>query len=262
MFDSTQFELLDSSQTGIEFNNNISVADSFNVLTHEHISNGAGVGIGDLNNDGLADIIFTGNKVSPRVYLNSGNFEFKDITSNFKGLTNDQWYSGVTVVDINSDGWKDIYLTSTCERNNKKCRNTLWINKGTQDNKSPVFTENAGDYGIAFSGPSVTSAFFDYDRDGDLDLYILNSSFTNRLSTSYRPKIIDGSAVNNDRLFRNNGDDTFTDVTLQAGIVLEGFGLGLAISDLNMDGYPDIYVSNDYISNDLLYIVEMEPFAI
>ena len=107
---------------------------------------------------------------------------------------------------------------------------------------------------MRYSGPSVVSAFFDYDCDGDLDLYILNSSFTNRMSTSYRPKINDGSSVNNDRLFRNNGDGTFTDVTIQAGIIYEGFGLGLAISDLNKDGYPDIYVSNDYISNDLLYI--------
>ena len=251
---STQFELLDSKQTGIDFNNNISETDSFNILTHEYISNGAGVGIGDLNNDGLDDIIFAGNKVSPRIYLNFGNFKFKDITSNFEGLANDQWYSGVNVVDINSDGWKDIYLTSTCDRNPKKCNNRLWINKGIKNNKELIFTEMAEDYGIAYSGPSVSSAFFDYDRDGDLDLYILNSSFTNRMSTSYRPKILDGSAVNNDRLFRNNGDGTFTDVTVQAGIVYEGFGLGLAIGDLNKDGYPDIYISNDYISNDLLYI--------
>ena len=251
---SDQFELLDSKRTGIDFNNNISVADSFNILTHEHISNGAGVGIGDLNNDGLADIVFAGNKVSPRIYLNSGDFEFKDITSNFEGLTNDQWYSGVTIVDLNSDGWKDVYLTSTCERNPEKCKNKLWINRGIMDNRGPVFTEMADDYGIGYSGPSVISAFFDYDCDGDLDLYILNSSFTSRMSTSYRPKILDGSAVNNDRLFRNNGDCTFTNVTLQAGIIYEGFGLGLAIADLNKDGYPDIYVSNDYISNDLLYI--------
>ena len=125
-----QFELLDSARTGIDFNNSISVADSFNILTHEHISNGAGVGIGDLNNDGLADIVFAGNKVTPRIYLNSGNFKFKDITSNFEGLINDQWFSGVTIVDLNSDGWQDVYLTSTCERNPEKCKNRLWINKG------------------------------------------------------------------------------------------------------------------------------------
>lgn len=251
---SSQFELLDSKRTGIDFNNSISVADSLNILTQEQISNGAGVGIGDLNNDGLEDIIFAGNKVSPRIYLNTGNLKFKDITSDFEGLSNDQWYSGVTVVDINSDGWQDLYFTSTCERNPEKCGNRLWINRGIKDKKGPVFTEMADDYGIGYSGPAVISAFFDYDCDGDLDLYILNSSFTHRMSTSYRPKILDGSAVNNDRLFRNNGDCTYTDVTLQAGIVCEGFGLGLAIADLNKDGYPDIYVSNDYFSNDLLYI--------
>jgi hypothetical protein len=212
------------------------------------------VGIGDLNNDGLPDIIFAGNQVSTRVYLNLGNFKFKDITSNFTGLTNDQWYSGVTIVDINSDGWPDVYLTSTADKNPQKCKNRLWVNNGAKNGMDPTFTEMAEKYGIADNHQSVNAAFFDYDRDGDLDLYVLNNTVNQRMNTSYRPRINDGSALNNDKLYRNNGDGTFSDVTIRAGIVYEGFGLGLALGDVNKDGYPDIYVSNDYNSNDLLYI--------
>jgi len=251
---STMFERLDSKRTGIDFNNNISVTDSSNILKSQLVSNGAGVGIGDLNNDGLEDLIFAGNMVSPRIYLNLGDFKFRDITSRFNGLTNDRWFSSINIIDINSDGLPDIYLTVTCEGKPASWRNQLWVNIGNDEKGIPAFTETGEDYGIAYSGPCVSSAFFDYDRDGDLDLYILNSSFSNRMSSSYRQKILDGSAINNDRLFRNNGDGTFTDVTVQAGIVCEGFGLGLAVSDLNKDGYPDLYISNDYISNDLLYI--------
>jgi enediyne biosynthesis protein E4 len=252
--ESPRFRLLDSKQTGIDFKNQITETDSFHIMSYEYIYNGAGVGIGDLNNDGLQDIIFAGNQVSPRIYLNLGDFKFKDITTNFAGLTNDQWYSGVTIVDINSDRLPDVYLTSTADKNPQKCKNRLWINNGIKNNNEPLFTEMAENFGIAHDGQSVNAAFFDYDRDGDLDLYVMNNTVTQRMNTSYRSKIIDGTASNNDRLYRNNGDNTFTDVTLQAGIVYEGFGLGLAIGDVNKDGYPDIYVSNDYISNDLLYI--------
>ncbi len=246
--------MLSSKQTGIEFRNAITETDSFNVLTYEYIYNGAGVGIGDLNNDGLQDIIFAGNQVSTQVYLNSGNFKFRDITANFKGLSNNQWFSGVTIVDINSDGWPDVYLTSTKDKDPRNCKNRLWINNGAKNGGDPVFTEMAEQYGIAYDGQSVHASFFDYDLDGDLDLYVLNNTVNSRMNTSYREKILDGSALNNDRLFRNNGDGTFTDVTIEAGIVCEGFGLGIALGDVNKDGYPDIYISNDFISNDLLYI--------
>ena len=252
--ESPKFKLLDSSQTGIDFKNTIIETDSFNVMTYEYIYNGAGLGIGDLNNDGLQDIVFAGNQVSSRIYLNLGNFKFRDITSNFEGLTNDQWYSGVTIVDINNDRLPDVYFTSTADKNPQKCRNRLWINKGIDKDKGPIFTEMAEKYGIAYDGQSVNAAFFDYDRDGDLDLYILNNTVNSRMNTAYRQKITDGSAINNDKLYRNNGDNTFSDVTVEAGIVFEGFGLGLALGDVNKDGFPDIYVSNDFISNDLLYI--------
>jgi hypothetical protein len=251
---STKFQLFTSRQTGIEFNNKIVETDSFNIMKYEYIYNGAGVGIADLNNDGLEDIIFAGNQVSPRVYLNLGKFKFKDITSNFTGLTNDEWYSGVTIVDINSDGWPDVYLTATKNKNPEKRRKKLWVNNGSVDGMDPKFTEMAEKYGIADTSYSVNATFFDYDRDGFLDLYILNNTVNSRMNTNYRPKMVDGSAPNNDRLYHNNGNGTFTDVTIQAGIVYEGFGLGLAISDLNKDGYPDIYISNDFISNDILYI--------
>ena len=249
-----KFQLLNSRQTGIDFANTIVESDSFNLMKYEYIYNGAGVGIADFNNDGLQDIMFAGNQVSPRVYLNLGKFKFKDITSNFAGLTNDQWYSGVTIVDINSDGWADVYLTSTANKNPQKRRNRLWVSNGVRDGMDPTYTEMAERYGIADTSFSVNASFFDYDMDGLLDLYILNNTVNSRMNTNYRTKIIDGSSPNNDRLYHNNGNGTFTDVTRQAGIVFEGFGLGLAMGDVNKDGYPDIYVSNDFISNDLLYI--------
>jgi hypothetical protein len=252
--ESTRFQLLNSGKTGIDFQNTVTETDNFNILSYENIYNGAGVGIGDLNNDGLQDIIFAGNQVSPRAYLNSGNFKFRDITSDFAGLTNDQWYNSVTVADVNSDGWADVYITSSSVDESKTSRNRLWINNGIKGKKGPTFTEMAEKFGIADGGQSVNAAFFDYDSDGDPDLYILNNTLTKRMNTSYRTKITDGSAANNDKLFRNNGNGTFTEVTKEAGIVYEGFGLGLAIGDVNKDGFPDIYVSNDYIANDLLYI--------
>ena len=250
----TRFEYLDPSVTGVDFSNTITESDSFNVMTYEYIYNGAGLGIGDLNNDGLQDIVFAGNQVSPRVYLNLGNFRFRDVTSNFNGLTNNQWFSGVTIVDINNDRLADVYITSTKDSLPGRCLNRLWINMGINDKGEPFFEEKAEEYGIAFDGESVQSAFFDYDLDGDIDLYIMNNTLNSRMDAAYRVKITDGSAMNNDRLFRNNGDGTFTDVTIAAGIVYEGFGLGLAVGDVNKDGYPDLYISNDFISNDLLYI--------
>ena len=252
--ESPRFQLLSSRQTGVDFINEIVESDSLNVMKYEYIYNGAGTGIGDLNNDGLQDIIFAGNQVSPRIYLNQGNFKFKDITPNFPGLSNDQWYSGVTVVDINNDRWPDIYFTATANKDPLMRKNRLWVNNGSKDGMDPFFTEMAEKYGIADTSQSVNASFFDYDLDGDLDLYILNNTVSKRMNTAYRPKMVDGSASNNDKLYHNNGNGTFSDVTIQAGITIEGFGLGMAIGDVNKDGYPDIYVSNDFISNDLLYI--------
>jgi enediyne biosynthesis protein E4 len=253
-----RFELLDPDKTGVTFNNVVVETDSVHVLNFEYIYNGAGVGIVDLNNDGLQDIIFTANQVAPRIYLNKGKLRFEDISSSFRDLDNGQWYSGITFTDINNDGWKDIYLTCTALPLPEKRKNRFYISQGIQDDGSLLFIDQAEAYGLADESYSVQAAFLDYDNDGDLDLYLLNNFVTERLSASYRAKINDGSAINNDKFYRNNGDGTFTNVTREAGIVYEGFGLGLAVGDINKDGYPDVYVSNDYISNDLLYINQQD----
>ena len=252
--DKTRFELLDPAKTGVIFENTVEESDSLHVINFEYIYNGAGVGVADLNNDGRQDLLFTGNQVAPEVYLNEGDFRFTNISGSFEDLDGGQWYSGVTFVDINSDGWMDVYLTCTAYDDSIARRNRFYINQGVGEDGSIAFVERAAQYGLDDDSYSVHAAFFDYDLDGDLDLYLLNNYVNERLSASYRKKILDGSAASNDDLYRNNGDGTFTNVTIEAGIVFEGFGLGLALSDVNKDGYPDIYVSNDYVSNDLLYI--------
>ncbi len=250
----TRFELLNPKDTGIRFMNTIVETDSLNVMNFEYIYNGAGVGIADLNNDGLEDIIFTGNQVSPRVYLNKGDFKFEDITSDFVDLNDGQWYSGVTFADINDDGWTDVYFTCTAYNQPERRKNRFYICQGEQQDGRLLYVDKAREYGVDDDSYTVHAAFFDYDRDGDLDLYLLNDWVNDRLSASYRPKKNDGTAVSNDDLYRNNGDGTFTNVTIAAGIIYEGFGLGIALGDVNKDGYPDIYISDDYIANDLLYI--------
>jgi hypothetical protein len=249
-----RFDLLGSEVTGIDFVNTVVERDSFNILNNEYMYNGGGVGIGDLNNDGLQDILFTGNQVPSRVYLNLGDFKFKDITDRFQGLTNEQWFSGVTMVDINADGLMDVYLTSTNSSDPEMRKNRLWVNQGIDSEGLPSFVEMAGEYGIADTGYSVHAGFFDYDLDGLLDLYVLNNIVSKAVPTNYRQIISDGSSVNNDRLYRNLGNGKFEDVTFAAGIIYEGYGLGIAFGDVNKDGYPDIYICNDYIANDRLYL--------
>jgi len=220
--------------------------------------NGGGVGVGDLNQDNLPDLIFTGNQVKTQVYLNKGDFKFEDISDQFSGLDASTWHSGVSLVDINADGLLDVYLTVTTNPNPESRRNQLWINQGIGSDQIPTFKEEASAYGIADTGYSVHAGFFDYDLDGDLDLYVLNNIVNNQVPTSYRPKLADGSANNNDQLYENTGNGTFKNVTLEAGIVYEGYGLGLAIGDVNKDGYPDLFISNDYVANDLLYINQQD----
>jgi enediyne biosynthesis protein E4 len=252
--ENTVFRLLDEHDTGIDFNNKIFESDSFNILTYEYIYNGGGVAAADFNNDSIVDLFFTGNQVSNRLYLGQGDIKFKDVTQASGLVSESKWSSGVTVVDINNDGLLDIYVCSTANPDAALRKNMLFINKGVDSNGIPTFMDEAHGYGLDFSGHSIAAAFFDYDKDGDLDLYILVNVKLNNVPTTFRAKIEDGSSANNDRLFRNEGNGKFTDVTLEAGIRYEGFGLGLAIQDFNDDLWPDIYVSNDYLSNDILYL--------
>lgn len=250
----TLFELKNADNTGIFFNNLVEETDSFNILSYEYIYNGGGVAIADFNNDKKQDIFFSGNQVPNKLYLNAGNFKFKDVSDKANVNVPGRWNSGVAIVDINNDGWMDLYVCATTHPDPEQRRNMLFVNQGLDSSGEPTFKELAKQYNIDYDGNSIMAAFFDYDRDGDLDLYILENQKLNNVPTNYRLKIADGTAANNDRFFRNDGNDTFTDITLQAGIVYEGYGLGLAISDVNKDGWPDIYVSNDYLSNDILYI--------
>lgn len=253
--DDTLFQLLPPSSTGIEFNNQLFENDTLNILNQANIYNGGGVGVGDFNKDGLMDVYFAGNMVSNKLYLNRGNLRFEDITEVAQVTGDGHWATGISVVDINADGWPDIHVSASFRNDAERRTNLLYINKGLDEKGVPVFKESAKAYGLADDGFSTQAYFFDYDRDGDLDLYqVTNEIYDPRTPIHYRPKLADGSAKNTDRLYRNNGDGTFTNVSKEAGITIEGWGHAASISDINQDGWPDIYVSNDFISNDLCYI--------
>jgi enediyne biosynthesis protein E4 len=250
----TLFTQLSPQETGIDFNNLITETDSFNILTDEYIFNGGGVAVGDFNNDGLPDLFLTGNQVSNKLYLNKGKLNFNDV-SNIAGIeAKDRWSTGVTVVDINGNGLLDVYVCAAMFKESEKRANMLFVNQGLNEDGIPTFIESAAKFGIAGTDNSMMATFFDYNNDGLLDLYVLNNEQSKSVPSNYREKITDGSAINNDRLYRNNGNGTFTDVTIDAGITIEGFGLGLAVADLNGDGWSDLYISNDYTTNDILYI--------
>jgi hypothetical protein len=253
----TLFRLLPPDQTGVDFTNTIQQTDSFNIFTYEYLYNGGGVAVADFNNDGLQDLFFSGNQVPNKLYLNKGHLAFKDVTEKANVNVPGRWNSGIAAIDINNDGWMDLYVCATTRQQPEKRRNMLFVNQGVDASGEPTFKEMAAQYKVDFNGHSVMAAFLDYDHDGDLDLYILvNERLKSNTPAAFHPKITDGSAPNNDRLLRNDGNGSFTDVTIESGITYEGFGLGLAIADFNNDGWPDIYVSNDYLSNDILYINE------
>ncbi len=248
------FHELSPERTNITFSNDIESTDSLNVQTDHFIYNGAGVAIGDINNNGLPDIFFSGNMVPSRLYLNEGDMSFRDITE-LSGIQTDKRVTGVSMVDINHNGYMDIYLsvsgapwTEPDER-----RNLLYLNNG--DN---TFTEAASDYQIDDPGFTTHAVFFDYNRNGLLDLYLLGNS-PGEFGRGDTGGSFSGARMPNeygvDRLYRNNGDGTFTNVSEEAGILNRlGYGLGVVVSDLNNNGWPDIYISNDITPNDVLYI--------
>ncbi len=246
---------LSATQTGINFENKLHDTPKLNILTYLYYYNGAGVTAADFNNDGLIDLYFIGNQVSNKFYLNQGNFKFKDATlqANLKGQQG--WSSGVTVADVNGDGWLDIYVCQVADKKWFDGANQLYINQGLNKNGIPVFKDEAKQYGLAISSYSNQATFFDYDLDGDLDMFLMKNQSVHPSATFGRFKRHISDAPAGDKLFRNDNGH-FTEVTQQAGIFssLTGYGLGLAISDFNQDGWPDIYVGNDFFENDYMYL--------
>lgn len=262
------FTELSVEDTGITFANRIAENDTMNILSFEYVYNGGGVALGDFNNDNLTDIYFTGNTTSNKLYLNKGNFKFDDVTPTAGVSGQGKWSSGVALVDINNDNKLDIYVCATARKIPSMRANMLYVNQGNDKNNVPIFKEMAKEYGIADTSHTTNAAFFDYDNDGDLDLYlVINEMDDTRFPNQYHEKIKDGSSKRTDKLFRNDGLQHtasphlggprgvhFTDVSKETGILIEGYGLGVNICDINRDGWKDIYVTNDYLTNDLMYI--------
>ncbi|MFN7118543.1 MAG: VCBS repeat-containing protein [Saprospiraceae bacterium] len=245
----TLFRQLTPEETGIDFNNELIETEDFNIIEYLYYYNGGGVAIGDINNDGLPDIFFTANQAPNKLYVNKGGLKFEDITKK-AGITEDwNWKTGVTMADVNGDGWLDIYVCQVGKYKILEGRNQLYIN-----NQDGTFTEKAQAYGLDFKGFSTQATFFDYDRDGDLDMYLLNHSV-------HAPEVYGEAnlrsvpdSLSGDRLYRND-NERFTNVTSRSGIYSSriGYGLGVAVGDLNEDGWADLYVCNDFRENDYLY---------
>ena len=251
------FELLNYETTGIDFENTLDVNMDLNIFNYMYYYNGAGVAVADFNNDGFTDIIFTSNLGEEKMYLNQGGLKFKDVSlqTNIDGGPNG-FTTGVTVADINGDGLIDIYLCQSGNYRQLKNYNKLFICTHIDDNGVPQYKESAAEYGLDFSGFSTMAGFFDYDLDGDLDLFLMNHSLHHNGTFGMRREFLGKvDSLSGDRLYRND-NGKFTDVTIQAGIqsMVIGYGLGLSFSDVNQDGYPDIYIGNDFHENDYLYI--------
>ncbi len=246
--DTKIFQSLQSASTGIEFSNVLTENDSLNYFTYSYLYMGGGVATGDINNDGLIDIYFTGNQVANKLYLNKGNLTFEDITETAGVSGDERWYTGVTMIDINNDGYLDIYCSVGGLFAPKE--NQLFVNNG-----DGTFTEKASEYGISDIANSVQGTFFDYDKDGDLDLYVANYPPTSFKSPNfyYKYKMENVKDIESDHLYSNEGGN-FVDVTEKAGLKTFGLTLSATVGDLNNDGWPDLYISNDFSTPDFMYI--------
>src|SRR6266571_2488495 len=242
------FELLPPERTGVTFTNRLPDDTAFNILTYMYFYDGGGVAVGDVNNDGLPDLYFTSNVGPNRLYLNKGDYRFEDVTERAGVADSDGWKTGVTMADVNGDGYVDIYV-SAVDFLTMHGHNVLYINSG-----DGTFTDRTKEYGLDFAGYSTQAAFFDYDSDGDLDMYLLNHSTHIERTRSTSPQRWPRHPRAGDRLYRNDGGH-FVDVSDQAHIYggVEGYGLGVVASDLNGDGCPDLYVANDFQEDDFLY---------
>ncbi|SEP58475.1 FG-GAP repeat domain-containing protein [Neolewinella agarilytica] len=259
----TTFTRLSPSETGITFTNLTGESDSFNILTNEYIYNGGGVGIGDFDQDGLPDVFFSGSDTENQLYLNRGDWTFEDV-SQVAGIGGgDNWNNGVTVVDVNNDGLDDIYVCSTMRQEARLRANQLYLNQGKNANGIPTFINVAAAYGIADTTHNTQAAWLDYDQDGDLDLFLLvNEMIDSRKPNQFSRKTQDGSGIRTDKLYRQDevdGQIRFTEVGKETGILFQGFALAVTVTDFNRDGWPDLYISNDYLSNDLAYLNTKGP---
>ncbi len=249
------FKVLEHDHTGLNFNNTLTQTNRLNMFSYMYFYNGAGAGAGDFNNDGLIDLFFASNQGSNKLFLNEGNLHFRDVSEEAKVPQDHGWSTGVSVVDINNDGLLDIYICKVGQFAGLKSENQLLVCKGIKDG-IPFYEDQAAQYGLHFSGFSTQASFFDYDMDGDLDMYLLNHAVHQDGSFAPRKKFLNTyDSLSGDRLYRNDGN-YFTDVTRQSGINSSaiGYGLGIAVSDINLDGWPDIYIGNDFHENDYLYI--------
>ncbi|WP_224491315.1 VCBS repeat-containing protein [Robertkochia flava] len=248
--DQEVFREVTAQKSGIEFSNTLTPTEDLNILDYLYFYNGGGVAVGDINNDGLADIYFSGNQAPNRLYLNKGDMKFEDITETAGVSGNSSWNTGTVMADVNGDGLLDIYVCAVVGLKGLRGHNELFINNG--DN---TFTESAASYGLDLDTYSSNAAFFDYDLDGDLDMYLLNHAVHTQESFGKASLRETWSYESGDRLFRNDGS-RFTDVSREAGIYggVNGYGLGLAVADFNRDGYPDIYVGNDFHEDDYYYL--------
>ncbi|MEM1323317.1 MAG: VCBS repeat-containing protein [Bacteroidota bacterium] len=239
-------ELVDAEHSGITFNNRIVEDLTFNYLTFDGVYLGAGVAVGDINNDGLQDIFFVGNMTDEKLYLNKGDMKFEDITAQAQIPQNTEWSSGVVMADVNNDGWLDIYVCNFLVENWEYRKNKLYINNGDL-----TFTEKGEEYGVADYGYSISANFFDYDKDGDLDLYVANQPPNETKARAALKGKKDFRYTDN--LYRNEGNGKFTNVTKEAGVMNYSYSLSATVGDLDQDGWPDLYVACDYEEQDMMY---------